>query len=83
MKLKIIKQNTSMSVYIAVIDTAQKMKIKLLNRQIGIENLLTENDIKNEIKIKMKYWHECQHCIRRHSTIRSRTGILTFASTLQ
>ena len=65
MKLKIIKQNTSMSVYIAVIDTAQKMKIKLLNRQIGIENLLTENDIKNEIKkeikVKTKYWHECSY----------------------
>ena len=27
-----------------------------------------ENDIKNEIKVKTKYWHKCQGCSRRHST---------------
>ena len=27
-----------------------------------------ENEIKNEIKVKSKYWHECQHCSCQHST---------------
>ena len=29
-----------------------------------------ENEIenKNEIKVKTKYWHECRHCCRQHST---------------
>ena len=27
-----------------------------------------ENEIKNEIKVKPKYWHECQHCSHQHST---------------
>ena len=44
-----------------------------------MENEVTENEIKNEIKVKTKYWHECQHCIRRLSTIRSKTDILKFA----
>ena len=27
-----------------------------------------ENEIKNEIKVKSKYRHECQHCSCQHST---------------
>ena len=27
-----------------------------------------ENEIKNEIKVKSKYQHECQHCSCQHST---------------
>ena len=62
MKLK-LKQNIGMSVDIAVVDTVQKWnKIKLLNRKIEIENEVTENEIKNEIYVKTKYWHECWHC---------------------
>ena len=34
-------------------------KVKLLNRKIEIENEVTENEIKNEIYVKTKYWHEC------------------------
>ena len=60
-----------------------------------MENEVTENEIKNEIKVQTKYWHECtsvditkywhecQHCIRQLNTIRSKTDILKFASTLQ
>ena len=33
-------------------------KIKLLNRKLAIENEVMENEIKNEIKVKVKtkYW---------------------------
>ena len=49
-----------MSVDIAVVDTAQKKnKIKLLNRKIEIEKEVTEKEIKNEIEVKLKDWHEC------------------------
>ena len=27
-----------------------------------IENEVTENEIKNEIYVKTKYWHECLDC---------------------
>ena len=27
-----------------------------------------ENEIKNDIKVKSKYRHECQHCSCQHST---------------
>ena len=27
-----------------------------------------ENEIKNEIKVKSKYRHECQHCSCQHNT---------------
>jgi len=37
----------------------KKNKIKLLNRKIEGENEVKENLIKNEIKGKTKYWHEC------------------------
>jgi len=45
-------------------------KIKLLNRKLVIENEVMENEIQNEIKVKVKtkYWHKCRHCSRRHST---------------
>ena len=36
--------------------------------KIEIENEVMENEIKNEIKVLKKYWHECQHCSRRNST---------------
>ena len=39
-----------------------------MNRKLVIENKVMENDIKNEIKVKTKYWHKCQGCSRRHST---------------
>ena len=74
MKLKMIlklKQNIGKSVYIAVVNTKQKNKIKLLNRKLVIENEVMENEIKNELKLKLKlkqYWHKCRHCSRRHST---------------
>ena len=46
LKIKIkLNKNIGMSVYIAVIDTANK--VQLLNRNIKIENLVTENDIRN------------------------------------
>ena len=35
-----------------------------------MEKEVTENEIKNEIKVKTKYWHECQHCSRQYSTNR-------------
>ena len=53
-----LKQNIAMIFNIAVVDAAQK-KVKLLNRKIEIENEVTENEIKNEIYVKTKYWHEC------------------------
>ena len=34
-------------------------KIKLLYTKIEMENEETENEIKNEIKVQRKYWHEC------------------------
>ena len=48
----------------------KKNKIKLLNRKLVIENEVMENEIQNEIKVKVKtkYWHKCRHCSRRHST---------------
>ena len=33
-----------------------------------MENEVTENEIKNEIIIQIKCWHECGHCSRQHST---------------
>ena len=30
-----------------------------MNRKIEMENEVTENEIKNEIKVQTKYWHEC------------------------
>ena len=33
-----------------------------------MENEVTENEIKNEIEVQTKYWHECGHCSRNHST---------------
>ena len=33
-----------------------------------MENEVTENEIKNEIKVQTKYWHECRHRSRQHST---------------
>ena len=35
-----------------------------------MENEVTENEIKNEIKVQTKYWHECPHCSGRHNTKR-------------
>ena len=35
-----------------------------------MENEVTENKTKNEIKVETKYWHECPHCSRRHNTKR-------------
>ena len=32
-----------------------------------MENEVTENEIKNEIKVQTKYWHECRHCSCQHS----------------
>ena len=55
-----LKQNIAMIFNIAVVNAAQKQKkVKLLNRKIEIENEVTENEIKNEIYVKTKYWHEC------------------------
>ena len=31
----------------------------LLQRKIEMENEVTENEIKNEIKVQTKYWHGC------------------------
>ena len=57
------KQNIGMSVNIAVVDTVQKQnKIKLLNREVKIENYVPENKTKNKVQVKTKYWHECLHC---------------------
>ena len=39
-----------------------------MNTKIEMENEVTENEIKNEIKVKTKFWHECRHCSRQHST---------------
>ena len=33
-----------------------------------MENEVTENEIKDEIKVQTKYWHECWHCSHQHST---------------
>ena len=41
--------------------------IKLLNRKIEMENEVTENEIRNEIKVQTKYWYECWYCSREHS----------------
>ena len=62
MKLK-LKQNIGMSVNIAAVNSAQKWdKIEYWNGKIEIENEVTENEIKNEIYVKTKYWHECWDC---------------------
>ena len=53
MKLK-LKQNICMSVNIAFNNTVQKNRIKLLNRKLEIENEVAENEIPNEIKLKLK-----------------------------
>ena len=49
LKIKIeLNKNIGISVYIAVIDTAQKWnKIKFLNRNIEIQIFVTENNRKN------------------------------------
>ena len=47
-----------MSVNIAVVNTAIKV-VNLLNTKIEMKNEVTENEIKNEIKVQTKYWHEC------------------------
>ena len=63
-----VKQNIGMSVDIVVVNTAIKVcKIKLLNRKIEMENEVAENEIRNEIKVQTKYWHECRHCSCQHS----------------
>ena len=57
-----LKQNIAMIFNIEVVDAVQKTeikKVKLLNRKIEIKNEVTENEIKNEIYVKTKYWHEC------------------------
>ena len=33
-----------------------------------MENEVTETEIKNEINVQTKYWHECWHCSHQHST---------------
>ena len=43
-----------MSVNIKVVNLPQKK-----NKRIA--NLLMENENMNKIKVKTKYWHECQH----------------------
>ena len=43
-----------MSVNIAFNNTVQKNRIKLLNRKLEIENEVAENEIPNEIKLKLK-----------------------------
>ena len=40
----------------------------MLNRKIEMENEGTETEIKNEIKVQTKYWHECWHCSCQQST---------------
>ena len=39
-----------------------------MKRKLVIEREVMENEIenKNKIKVKTKYWHECQHCCHRH-----------------
>ena len=32
------------------------------------ENEVTEKEIKNEIKVDTKYWHDCGNCSCQHST---------------
>ena len=39
-----------------------------MNGKLVIENEVMENEIENEIEVKTKYWHKCQHCCRRHKT---------------
>ena len=43
-----------MRIDIAFNNTLQKNKIKLLNRKLEIENEEAENEIQNEIKLKLK-----------------------------
>ena len=33
-----------------------------------MENEVTENEIKSEIKAQTKYWHKCSHCSCQQST---------------
>ena len=39
-----------------------------MNRKKEIEREVPENEVKNEIKVKTKFWHECRHCSRQHRT---------------
>ena len=40
-------------------NSKKNYKIKLVNTKIEMENEVTENEIKNEIKVQTKCWHEC------------------------
>ena len=42
-----------------------------------MENEVTENEIKNWIKVQSKYWHECWHCSREHSTKMKKIELLS------
>ena len=48
-----------------------------LNRKIEMENKVTENEIKNKIKVQTKYWHQCWHCSRQHSTKMKKIKLLS------
>ena len=37
-----------------------EIKKRILNR--NLENEVRESEIKNEMKSKIEYWHECRHC---------------------
>ena len=39
-----------------------------MNREVKIENHVPENETKNKVQVKTKYWHECLHCSHWHST---------------
>ena len=43
---------------------------RLLNRKSVIENEAIENEIKNENKVKTKYWHKSQHCSTNQNEIK-------------
>ena len=48
---------------------------KVIKKKNTNRKCSNENEIKNEIKVKSKYWHECQHCSHQHSKKKFRKQI--------
>ena len=42
-----------------------------------MENEVTGNEIRNEIKVQTKYWHERWHCSREQSTKMKKIKLLS------
>ena len=36
----------------------------------NLENEVRESEIKNEMKSKIEYWHECRHCSRQNKVLK-------------